>query len=247
MLVKDRAVCLRAVDYSETSQVVTLYAEKSGKLSAIAKGSRRPKSAFEGPIEIFSFGSIVYQPARISRMGTLTEFQQQPLFRGIRSTLYGLQCGLCAAELVEVLTTDTDPNPSLFEAIVQFLTDLQATAKTDDQLALLILFQLRLLQEIGLLPVLHQCANCSHPFRGNWRTTHFVSEANGLICPDCESAYADKLAVSRPAAEALSNLHRLNDSPSDIRREIEKLLLDHFTRLIHRPLKTASAVLSTPS
>lgn len=244
MLTKDRAVCLRCVDYSETSQVVTLYAEQAGKLSAIAKGSRRPKSAFDGPVEIFSFGSIVYQPARGGNLGTLTEFQQQPLFRGLRSNLYGLQCGLCAAELVEALTLPADPNPSLFEAIVQFLTDLQSSAQPDDQLALLILFQLRLLQEIGLLPVLQQCANCSNPYRGNWRSIHFAPDANGLVCPDCESAYADKLTLSRPAADTLADLHRLRDASYTARKEIEKFLLGHFTRLLHRPLKTAPAILS---
>jgi DNA repair protein RecO (recombination protein O) len=244
MLTKDRAVCLRCVDYSETSQVVTLFAEQAGKLAAIAKGSRRPKSAFDGPVEIFSFGSIVYQPARGGQLGTLTEFQQQPVFRGIRSSLYGLQCGLCAAELVEALTIPADPNPSLFESLVQFLTDLQSSAKSNDQLALLILFQLRLLQEIGLLPILQQCANCSQPYRGNWRTIFFAPDANGLVCPDCESAYPDKLALSRPAADALADLHRLQDSSHTARTEIEKFLLDHFTRLIHRPLKTASAILS---
>lgn len=247
MLVKDRAVCLRTVDYSETSQVVTLFAEQAGKISAIAKGSRRPKSAFEGPIEIFSFGSIVFQPARGGQLGTLTEFQQQPLFRGLRSTLYGLQCGLCAAELVEVLTTSADPNPSLFNALVQFLGDLQSTTDANQQLSLLILFQLRFLREIGLLPVLQQCVNCSHPYRGNWRTTHFVSEVNGLVCPDCESAFSDKIALSRQAVDALSDLHHLDHCHQKVRLEIEKLLLDHITYLIHHPLKTASAILSLTS
>ena len=192
------------------------------------------------------------QPSRVAharegKLGTLTEFQQQPLFRGLRSNLYGLHCGLCAAELVEALTTSADPNPSLFEALIQFLGDLQSSTQSDPQLALLILFQLRLLQEIGLLPVLHQCANCSHLYRGHWRTVHFVSEVNGLICPDCEPGYADKLSLSRAAAEAMADLHRLKECPSKIRLEIEKLLLDHFTRLIHRPLKTASAVLTLTS
>lgn len=244
MQAKDRAVCIRCVDFSETSQVVTFFTERSGKLSAIAKGSRRPKSTFEGPIETFSFGSIVYQPARGGQLATLTEFQQQPIFRGVRSSLYGLQCGLCAAELVDALTTSTDPAPSLFAALIQFLTDLQSSGKPDDQLALLILFQLRLLQEIGLFPILQQCANCSHPYRRNWRTIHFVSETNGLVCPDCESAFSGKIALSHQAVDALSDLHRLDHCHQKVRLEIEKLLLDHITDLIHRPLKTASAILS---
>ncbi|MBM4027044.1 MAG: DNA repair protein RecO, partial [Planctomycetes bacterium] len=41
MLTKDQAICLRTVDYSETSQVVTLFARQAGKVRAIAKGSKR--------------------------------------------------------------------------------------------------------------------------------------------------------------------------------------------------------------
>ncbi|MFQ6036643.1 MAG: DNA repair protein RecO, partial [Sedimentisphaerales bacterium] len=56
MLIKDTAICIRAVDYSETSQIVTFFTRATGKIRAIAKGSKRPKSAFDGPIEILSFG-----------------------------------------------------------------------------------------------------------------------------------------------------------------------------------------------
>ncbi|MHC4433863.1 MAG: DNA repair protein RecO, partial [Planctomycetota bacterium] len=48
MLTKDMAICIRAVDYSETSQIVTLFARDTGKIGAIAKGSKRPKSKFDG-------------------------------------------------------------------------------------------------------------------------------------------------------------------------------------------------------
>ena len=56
MQIKDKAICLRAVNYSETSQVVTLFTRDHGKIAAMAKGSRRAKSSFDGAIEVFSFG-----------------------------------------------------------------------------------------------------------------------------------------------------------------------------------------------
>ncbi len=56
MLTKDFAICIRAADFSETSQIVTLFTRATGKIKAIAKGSKRPKSKFDGPIEIFSYG-----------------------------------------------------------------------------------------------------------------------------------------------------------------------------------------------
>lgn len=37
MLIKDYAICIRVIDYSETSQIVTFFTKTAGKISAIAK------------------------------------------------------------------------------------------------------------------------------------------------------------------------------------------------------------------
>ena len=41
MLINDQAVCIRTIDYSETSQVATFFARNTGKLTVIAKGAKR--------------------------------------------------------------------------------------------------------------------------------------------------------------------------------------------------------------
>src|SRR5210317_1801414 len=100
MLTTDQAICLRTVTYSETSQIVTLFGRTYGKISAIAKGSRRAKSSFDGPLEIFSFGDIVYSPGKSESLCTLTEFQQSPVFLPLRRNLFALNCGFFSAELM---------------------------------------------------------------------------------------------------------------------------------------------------
>ncbi len=79
MLTKDTAICIRAVDYSETSQIVTFFTRETGKINAIAKGSKGPKSAFDGPIELFASGKIVFVQ-KSERLAILTEFKQQSYF-----------------------------------------------------------------------------------------------------------------------------------------------------------------------
>ncbi len=125
MLKKDCAVCLRTANYSETSQVVTLFGRDCGKISAIAKGSKRPKSAFDGPIEIFSFGDIVFAPGRPGKLATLTEFEQRTVFGRLRNNLFALNGSFFTAELLDVFTLEFDPHLELFDAFVRFLTDAQ--------------------------------------------------------------------------------------------------------------------------
>ncbi|MHC4521691.1 MAG: DNA repair protein RecO, partial [Planctomycetota bacterium] len=232
MLTKDRAVCLRAVDYSETSQVVTFFARLAGKIGAIAKGAKRPKSAFDGPIEVLSFGDIVCTTGSTQKLATLTEYQQQPPRGGLRKNLFALDSALFAAELLNQLTHDHDPHPVLFDQFIQFLQDLEEEAtghQRRDIMLRLILFQLALLREVGLRPNLNACANCKRAFSADWRESYFSSAANGIVCQDCEMSFPDKIRLRTRSVTGLANLRQLADAPERTLDDIERVLIHHFT------------------
>jgi DNA repair protein RecO (recombination protein O) len=170
---KDTAICLRKTDFSETSQVVTFFAKDAGKLAALAKGSRRKKSSFDGAIEVFSYGHIVYTQTATAKLATLTEFAQMPIFQFLSRSLTSLNSGLFAVELLDYFTENYDPHPDLFDSIVHFLSDVQTASDTSSALRLLILFQLTLLSEVGTRPLLSRCANCKIPYGSDWPFYYF--------------------------------------------------------------------------
>lgn len=238
MLTKDVAICIRAIDYSETSQIVTFFTKATGKIDAIAKGSKRPKSAFDGPIEIFSYGRIVFSGSNKEKLATLTEFEQQPTFSNLRNNLFALNCCLFGAELLNNMTDDYDPHTELFDGFMQFLQNTGSAKDKSEMLALLILFQLSLLKEVGLRPVLDNCVNCKTRYerRATSDGFYFSSSANGLICRDCEANFEDKMSLSKNAAVCLANLKLLAESDDRTLNEVEKVLTYHFTGLLgHRP------------
>jgi DNA repair protein RecO (recombination protein O) len=251
MLTKDLAICIRAVDYSETSQVVTFFTRATGKIGAIAKGSKRPKSAFDGPIEIFAHGKIVFSDSNKEKLATLTEFEPacgQAGFIALRSNLFVLNCCLLAVELLNKLTNDYDPHPGLFDNFIPFLQNANEQAASNDKqavLALLILFQLVLLREVGLQPILSHCANCKtqYALRNTQYEAYFSSSANGLVCRDCEVSFPDKIRLTHRAAACLSDLKHIADSDTKTLNEIEKILIHHFTELLGRPPKMARHIL----
>jgi len=242
VLIKDTAICIRAVDYSETSQVITFFTKTNGKVNAIAKGSKRPKSAFDGPIEMLSRGEVVFSDSNREKLATLTEFQQQPSFTHLVRDFFAFNCCLLAVELINSLTNDYDPHPELFDSFLQFLKDANEIRYTShesrDTLSLLILFQLTLLREIGLMPILNACANCktSSEQRATSDELYFSSSANGLVCRDCEASFPDKIRLTKSAAACLSNLKQITQSDEKTLNEIEQVLIYHFTELLgHRP------------
>ncbi len=258
MLIKDTAICIRAVDYSETSQIVTFFARAAGKISAIAKGSKRPKSAFDGPIEIFSYGKIVFSDSNKEKLATLTEFESAcggAGFTGLSNNLFTMNCCLFSAELLNNLTHDYDPHPQLFDDFLQFLQNAQENKNKHQMLALLILFQLALLKEVGLQPILSYCVNCKTRYdirkrgmmdegRKTRDEVYFSSSANGLICRDCEASFPDKLRLTQTAANCLSNLKLLAESQEKTLIEIETVLVHHFTELLGRKPKMAKYILN---
>ena len=237
---------MRAIDYSETSQILTLFAREAGKISAIAKGAKRPKSAFDGPVEILSWGRIVFTDADKDKLATLTEFQQQPEFSKLRSNLFAMNCCMFAAELVNSLTHDHDAYPELYDSMIRFLEDVndrQSDTPARETLGLLIVFQLTLLKEIGLKPVLNCCVNCKSGFNSGWREAHFSSSANGLICGDCEGAFPEKIKLTRKTVHCLANLQAIATTDEATLRNIEQVLVAHFTDILHRQPKMAKQIL----
>jgi len=263
MLTKDIAICIRALDYSETSQIVTLFTRATGKISAIAKGSKRPKSMFDGPIEVFSHGRIVFSDSTREKLATLTEFEQHPAFSHLPNDLFVLNCSLSAAELLSNLTDEYDPHPRLFDSFLQFLQNTNESQASSvghqDVLALLILFQLALLKEVGLQPILDACANCKTRYEirplpttsrgvipakaGTRYEVYFSSSANGLICKDCEASFPDKVRLTTTAANALRDLKLIAQSDEKTLSEIEKTLVYHFTEILHHQPKMAKYIL----
>jgi len=244
MLTKDAAICIRAIDYSETSQIVTLFTRENGKIDAIAKGAKRPKSAFGGPIEMFSRGSVVFTAGAERNLATLTEFDQNPAPSTPARDYFALNCALFAAELVAALTDHHDPHLELFDRLTQFLDNTRNSRQRTHSLALLILFQLALLKEIGLQPILRACANCKTPFSAKWTNAFFSSSADRLICRDCEASFSDKMKLSKSAAGCLANIKQIAEAKEVVLDELEKVLVRHFTELLHRPPKMAKHILN---
>ena len=109
-------------------------------------------------------------------------------------------------------------------------------------LALLILFQLTLLGEVGLMPMLAACVNCKIHFNDNWAESYFSSTANGLICRDCEANFVDKIRLTKTTANCLANLKLIDQADKQTLNEIEKALIDHFTETLGRRPKMAKYV-----
>jgi DNA repair protein RecO (recombination protein O) len=242
MLKKDKGICIRRTDYSESSQILTFFTAQNGKLSVIAKGARRPKSPFGGPVELFSAGDMVFSLRDGEKLATLTEFN--PTFFGfeIRKKLFALNCAFFVCELLNLFTKELDPHFGMFNEAIVFLQRLEETSD-DKILPFLILFQLALLGETGSKFLCDCCANCKRKFSSDWQQFYFSSSANGLVCRDCESAFIDKKMIAVEIAECLNQPQSVLQAGNSVLVSTQNLLVEYITYILERPLRTAGMVL----
>src|SRR5204863_4232737 len=99
-----RAIVLRLVEFSETSLVTTLFTEDFGKVGALAKGARRPKSAFEGALDLLALVRILFLRKSSDSLDLLTEARLERRFRSAQRDLPRLYAGYYVAELLAELT-----------------------------------------------------------------------------------------------------------------------------------------------
>ena len=240
MPTSDQAICLRATDYSETSQVLTLLTRGGGIVRLMAKGSKRPKSSSGGRVDLFAEGQAVFSGAGREALGTLREFAETVSHVNLRSDLGRLNAALYMLELCGATLADSDPHPQVFDLLHNALARMaQANAAPA---AVLAYFQWRLAKHVGMLGQLDTCAACDGEL--DRRGVYFSSSAGGLLCGNCEPAATEKHAVS---AAALAGLVALAEAEAGRRaamadpqaQAVNALLAYHISYQLGRPLKSA--------
>ena len=144
------AFLLHGYAYRETSIIVEVLTATRGRVAAVARGARRPRSELRGVLQAF-------QPLTLSWSGggelkTLIRAEWRgglPLVAGS-----ALLCGFYLNELLLKLLPREDPHPQLFRDYEFALAQLADGA---EQGPVLRRFELRLLAELGYaLPLTHE-------------------------------------------------------------------------------------------
>ncbi|HSU69236.1 MAG TPA: DNA repair protein RecO, partial [Tepidisphaeraceae bacterium] len=159
-LVSDRCICLRKTEFSETSQILTLFSREHGITRVIAKGAHRRTKAgasrFDGGIDFLDVGEAVFSHDPARELTPLTEWKLQEGHLALRKSLRGIYLGLYSAELVGRLIEEHDPHPELFDRLECTLPELASPRREEAFLA----FELDLLRESGYLAELFCCVAC---------------------------------------------------------------------------------------
>ena len=193
---RTEAICLRVIDYSETSQILRFYARESGKISCIAKGAKRKKSTFRGAFHFLA----VYNLVRMEKMsGSLDLVTQAELIEDFHHLAedYGRYSTACyIAEFLDTFTLDGQVVGNLYEITLEALHRLQQNIPLPD---LLFSFEAKALRALGFFPRLRECGGCRNSITTS--EAYFAPRDGGVICLRCRPRDQKRFLVRRAALE----------------------------------------------
>src|SRR5918912_2537793 len=152
------AVVLRSIRYGEADRVLHLYTRDRGRIGAMAKGVRRPKSRFGGRLEPLFRVNLVLHEGK-GELCTVTSASTVNAHATLRDRHDALQRATQACDAVLRLFDSQEPNPAAYNLLCHelMLLDTDPAAATRAQA---LAFRLKLLLAAGFLPELSSCAAC---------------------------------------------------------------------------------------
>ncbi len=251
---RTEGLVLRRQDFGEADRVITLYSPTHGKLRAIAKGVRRPKSRIGGHVELFTHVNVLVAQGR--NLDIITQAETLRPFGHIRVDLWGAAYACYCAELVDRLTEERLENRAIFDLLLQELTYLDEVSQerpaagpespasvTPVELSLRT-FELRLTGLLGYAPELFRCVQCGEALRP--ADNRFSPSGGGTVCHGCSVTHPGALPLSVNAIKAMRLMsqgpfavfQRLR-LPSQTGHEIGAALRAHVNYMLERQLRTA--------
>jgi DNA repair protein RecO (recombination protein O) len=241
------SIVLRAVDYGETSQIVGLFSRERGRISAIAKGSKRKGSKLAGAIEPITLcETVCFKGRDTASMHTLAELDVRETFRGARQDLRRLHAAAYVIEVLREAAPEEQALPEVFDVAAAALRRIADGPEGDARQAV-IAFEARLLELLGLFPRIDACVDCGAPSaRGGAARVAFSARLGGVLCEACR-ARKDRTArdVSWGALEVLAKLGREPAKVAHLRllppqqAELRGLLDGYLAGALDRELKLA--------
>lgn len=232
------AIVLRAQDYKETDQLLTVYTKACGKITVLVKGVKKNSSKLRGGVQLF--GQTALTLAMGKGIPVVINAESMDIFPAIRADLTRMSYAGYCAELVDQLLVGDEYDERIFLLLLQSMNLL---SYIDPWVAAKVL-EIRLLQRLGYAAEMEVCQRCSCELKpGELRQ----GLPGGVLCRQC-GAEASQLMPVYLSVEAVTVYQALQQLPLEqlghlyvsqlARRQLEDYLDLQLADILERPLKT---------
>lgn len=214
-LYKIEGIVLRRRNLGEADRLVTVLSRDRGKLTVVARGSRRPRSRLGGRLEpSIRFRALV---AEGRTLDVISQVEVLDAHAALRSDLERMGAAAVVLELADRGLADRHPHPDVFRLLASALGLVRAGATEIAGLW----FAARLLVLTGHRPAVTRCVACGRRLS---ETTLWSTALGGCLHARCRAKDLQAIATSQGAVALLGFLldaqpaaiPRLRPAPGDL-------------------------------
>jgi DNA repair protein RecO (recombination protein O) len=232
------AIVLRHIDWGEADRLLWLFTRESGKIRAVAKGIRKPRSRKAGHLEPFTRVNLLLAQGRDMPIVTQAEMVESHL--PLREDLQRMGYAAYVVELLDRFTYEEGENIQMFHLLADTLSRLCGDQDTAFAVRY---YEMRLLDLVGFRPQLARCMVCGAEIRPE--DQYFSAVQGGLLCPKCGERFPGARSITLGAVRFMRHIQRSTYEEAarlplknGVDEELEQLMQYYFTYLLERGLNT---------
>lgn len=225
MIKKIEGIVVSEVDYKESSKIINVLTKEYGIIGFIARGTKQVKNKLSGVTSKLTYGYF-HVNFKEHGLSTLIEVDIINHFKNIRKNIDLMSYSLYLLELAEkVYKHDND------EAIYEMLiASLQKIDEGYDYKVITNIFELKMLDFLGIRPVIDECVNCGSKVD----IVTISSYRGGYLCKNCANG---EVITNVKTIQLLRMFYYVDiskisklDVSDNIKEELSRFIYDYYDR-----------------
>lgn len=173
------AIIIKGIDYGEGHRILTLFSKEEGKISAMARGVRKPKAKLAGHLQLLNRCQCIL--TRGKGLDTITQATANFTYPHIRENPKAYLYSSYFMELMNASLQEKEVEEEIFFLLHQTLLALE---KIEPQ-KVARYFEIHLLSLLGYGVDFKTCVGCGKPLKEGFLSPRF----EGIVCENCGSGY----------------------------------------------------------
>lgn len=199
--IKTRGIIIKEVSTGEADKIVTIFTRNRGRVSALAKGGKRPKSQISAGSQVLCYGEYILYSGK--ELYSINSCEVLEPFYEIRNDMEKLTYAAHFIDIVMEIIQENQPAPKLLQLLLNSLHMLTKTTKQPELISRI--FELRSMSIAGYAPFIHQCMNCGLEQE---KLYSFSFSKCGFLCDreNCNSEDPFSVLLTPSASKAMQHI-----------------------------------------
>ena len=225
MVKKIEGIVVSEVDYKESSKIINVLTLDMGVIGIIARGTKQIKNKLSGVTSKLTYGYF-HVNYKENGLSSLIEVDVIDRFKNIRKDINLMSYSIYLLELAERVYKHDNDN-SIYQILIDSLKKID---EGYDYKVISHIFELKMLDFLGIRPVIDECVNCGK--KDNIVT--ISSYRGGYLCNECARG---EVIVNIKTIKLLRMFYYVDiskitklDVADNIKEELSKFIYDYYDR-----------------